>query len=348
MSAETQMSDAQSTERPASTPRASVWAPENWHHFDAFIGLMVAAMLGALIAVAGQKGIGEWVDGENYEMMFTSLIGESWSDALTIRADPLYSLLSKLAQALGLSFAGFVFVVATITIAIKQKALRAATPDAVALFALYMSYVFWLHEYTQIRVAMALAFAMYGIYVAKSTRIVWFVAGVLIHASVGLVAAGYYGLRHPRLGVAAAALAVLVFVVAVQYFSFDPFSIERIGVYASLVDRDIFSEINLLATMPILQGCILLCCLGLAEPLKSTGRMEFIFSCVGLASFYAFSFLPPIAFRFYELFLPFFLILLARVWKRTPALIFLTALYFLSGLKTTFVGTGSLLFPNGG
>ncbi len=330
--------------------RLPAWAtaPQHWRCFDALVSVAIAAAIAALIVVAGQKGIGEWVDEANYEIMFESIVDDGWLEILRTRPDPLYGLLSKLAIALGLSFSGFVFVVATITIAIKQRALRAATSDPTALFVLYLSYVFWLHEYTQIRAALAIALALHGIYIARTTRPIWFVAGALIHASVAVIGAGYYALRYPKLGFAAGCLGVIALALAIYFDYFDPFSIDRINIYVSLIDMDIFSEINLLAPMPILQGCILLCCLGLRHPLRSTGFMEYMFSGVGLVSFYALSFLPPVAFRFYELFLPFFLILLSRVWKRTPVLMFLTTLYFASGLKTTFIGAGSLLFPDGG
>ena len=68
-----------------------------------------------------------------------------------------------------------------------------------------------------------------------------------------------------------------------------------------------------------------------------------IFSAVGFASFYVLSSLPVLAFRTYELFMPFFVILLSRLWRDSILIKGVILVWILLGLRSAFFTADSVV-----
>ncbi|WP_119354254.1 EpsG family protein [Azohydromonas sediminis] len=292
--------------------------------------------------VAGFGLLGPSVDLENYRMLF-DWVAETDFAELALGSDPGYLVLSRLAYLTGLGFQGLLFAIALATCAAKATMLWRLPTDRAVLVGLYASYLFWLHEYTQIRIALALGLVMLGIYVVRRGRWLLFIAAVTLHASALAVVLLYAATRSPRRALLGAflVLAALYFIGALDGLILNIAT--RVAFYSYYRDAGEFDQLNIFSLMPMAQGLMILLALHHRDRLPEHGRMELTFAVVGLLSFYGLSFLPVLAFRTYELFIPFFLILVSRLWRYSVGIRLLGLIYIALGLRASFMGPASLL-----
>lgn len=300
------------------------------------------ALLCIAIYLAGTQPFGFSVDRRNYEILYNISAVEPWRDILT-SGDAGYFGLSKIFAGLGLSFDLFAFCLSAMTCLILAATVRNIKTQKWVLYAVYGSYLFWLHEYTQIRVAMGLAFFLYAVYAATPWRWLCFVPAILFHNSLIMIVAIFIGLRINGIFYRVAIAAVAAFLLFGPFSTFFTSLIGRILTYQDLSQTAQFSQINLFSLMPICQAVYLVCAAFWFTRFTDTERTEWIISCVGIACFYLLSPIPVLAFRTYEMMMPFFVILSSRMWDRSILFKIAIIPYVLLGLRSSFFSTDSLV-----
>lgn len=294
--------------------------------------------------VAGFKPIGRSPDLENYEIMFEWAQQSSW-DELVAAQDAAFYLLNASFSALGLNFSVFALALALVTSAVKILALKEQSLDRVVLVSLYLTYLFWLHDYTQIRFALAMSMVLYALYGRnRALRVASLLLAPLFHVTSLAVLYLYALARWFRPMVVVTVILAAGALLTIDIGSMLGFAAQRLVVHSDLLSVGVVDSINLWALMPMLQTMMLV---GLAwryRELEAAARIEFKLALAGSAAFYGLSFFPVVAFRVHEMFIVFFLVLCARQWRGMFWLRLLVLGYAMVGLRTTFFGESSLLF----
>jgi EpsG family len=311
-------------------------------------GLRSALLLAVAIALAvlaGTKPIGTSPDDENYQIMFEWASQTPMAELFELR-DALFFVGAALVSQGGWSFAAFGTLWALAAILIKLTALRQQRLDIAVLLLLYSSYLFWLHDYVQIRFSLALAMLLYAIY----GRLPWLralllLAAPLAHVAVLVATAVYSAVRWPRIAALVVVIAAgLAFVLpAVQNAIFD-LALASVDVYLELMAQGQMDSLNPWAVMPLLQTATLIAMLPSYARLGPPGRREYAMAVIGSLSFYALWAWPVFAFRFHEMFIVFFIVLCARLWKASLVVRILIVAYAFIGVRTVFISQGALLF----
>ena len=325
---------------PVRTTRGAAWSPE-LRHLVLLLLLVLASVL------AGLKPLGISRDLDNYQVVFEWAVQADWSELLAAN-DPLYHAASRLIWMMGGGFTTFMLVIAFATCTAKAAAFEGLDADRGVLLLMYFSYLFWLHEYTQVRLALALGLVLFAMY--RPSRFSWmvFIVAALVHGSTLLIVALHMAKHYQR-----AAVLTIVICLALLFltgYAEDAYliAITRVTVHLDLLDAGEVAEINIFSLLPLIQGVILLASVRHLSKLPAMGREEFGISCLGFASFYALSFVPVLAFRVHELLIPFFLVLVSRVWRHSKLVQLGGILYILVGIRTTFLSADSLLFAGVG
>lgn len=286
------------------------------------------------IYISGIKPIGISADLRNYELLYNASAISDWASVLQ-GSDAGYFAMAKLAATAGWSFDLFAFVLAAGTCILLFLTVMRVDTNRVVLIAIYASYLFWLHEYTQIRVAAAIAIGLFAVYTARpAVRWPLFVLAVLIHNSFIVAVAAYAVVNTKRIDwiVALGVAGVLVFL--------SPLSeslIQRVSSYQDLASSTgQFTQINLFSLMPLVQLVGIAFAALQFKQLPPDGKKETFFSIIGVSSFYILSPLPVLAFRVFELFMPFFVILLSRLWGRSVLIRGLILVWILLGMRSAF------------
>ena len=295
-----------------------------------------------LIYLAGYKPIGISADLHNYELLYGIAGATDW---FTLRnaSDPAYYMLSKFVAEWGLSFEQFALIIAAITCAMKIRIAQSLDTNRIVFGALYMSYLFWLHEYTQIRLAIALAFVLWGIYKPSRLMPLFLLVGMLLHSSTAMIVILYLICRFPLYGTISA------FAVVVSYFTspalrqFAESAANKVLIYQDLVNLGQFSEINIFNLLTMTQVATMMIALPFLKGMTKMHLFEVVTSIAGVIMFYVFRDNPVVAFRTNELSIPFFEIFLARMWSRHPVFKGLAAIYFVIGLRSAFFSASSLI-----
>lgn len=304
--------------------------------------LVIIIIVGSLIS--GFKLAGPAPDYRNYQSQYLidsiSPLSFIWQGS-----DPLYHTISHFTAVIGLPFEAFVALLAACTCTLKVISLSKTDGNRLVLLALYGSYLFWLHDYVQVRIALALSIGLYGVYAETKLRYVFLLIAALIHSSFVIIVAAYIlifvGTRRPVVAI----MAVIIF--SAVLFSQDIFtqSIQRVNEYQDLTAQGRFNEINIFSLMPI----VMIASLAVAALnfRRLEGRyQELIFSAIGLISFYALSGTPVFAFRMMELFMPFYLVLMSRLWPSSNVIKILAVIYAVVGLRAVFFSIDPLIGGN--
>lgn len=305
--------------------------------------LVVVIVIGSLIA--GFKLLGLSADYLNYEAQYVSDAITPWRFVWQDN-DPIYHSLGKLSATLGFSFSTFVIFLAVATCSIKGVALFHAHCNRLVLLALYASYLFWLHDYVQIRIALALALGLYGFYIDTRLRYVLFGLAALVHMSFAIVMAAYIGIvLGTRRPVWAAVIGAISAVIVVTQ-NFLQSAVRRVTEYQSLTMQGQFSDINVFSLMPIIMSLSVLLGLFHFKEIPRDQRQELYLSILGIVAFYALSSTPVFAFRTMELFMPFYLVFTARLFDRSHIAKALVLAYIIVGLRVSLFSDDPLAGGN--
>lgn len=307
------------------------------------IWLAIVVATGSL--VAGYKLLGLSADYLNYEAQYVSDAITPWRFVLEDN-DPIYHSLGKLSATLGFPFSTFVLFLAAATCSIKGAALFHTQSNRIVLLALYASYLFWLHDYVQIRIALALALGLYGFYVDTRLRYVLFGLAALVHMSFAIVVAAYIaivlGTRRPVWAVVIGAVSAVLVVTQ----NFLQSAIQRVKEYQNLTAQGQFSDINVFSLMPIIMSLSVLIGLLHFKETPRDQRQELYLSILGIVAFYGLSSTPVFAFRTMELFMPFYLIFTARLFDRSHIAKVLVLAYIIVGLRVSLFSDDPLAGGN--
>jgi hypothetical protein len=317
-----------------------LWSPE----LRFFAG---ALLLTLACVLAGLKPLGISVDLENYRVMFETAVQANWLELMET-SDPAYSAITKLSALLGFDFAGFAMLLAIATCLLKAKAAARIDTDRLMLLLLYFSYLFWLHEYTQIRLGLALGFVLMALYAPTRANALLYVLAVLTHASTAVIIALHFAFHRPRTAALLLVMSIMMLLVSEPAQTAIATLATRVTVFADGLDMGIFTELNIFSSMPAVQAGVLVALLPRLRTLSPAAREEYMMSSVSVLAFYGLSFIPALAFRFNELLMPFLLVLISRTWRQSPTVAIGALLYILSGLRTSFFSADSLIFSGGG
>lgn len=303
--------------------------------------MLAYALFFGAVYVSGFKPIGISADIRNYELLYNASAVSDWQTILQ-GGDFGYYGTSKLAASLGCSFEFFAFLLAATTCSLLFVVASRLDTNRIILVAIYGSYLFWLHEYTQIRISVAIAVGLCGIYVAK-TAVRWplFILAVLFHNSFILVIFAYVVIKIRRADLIVAMAAVGLFLL------FGPLGeglVQRITAYQDLASTTgQFTSINLFSLMPLVQIAGIGCAAITFRQLPLIAKEETVLASFGVAAYYLFASLPVLAFRTFEIFMPFFVILLSRIWKISRISRVVVLLWILLGLRSAFFAADSII-----
>jgi hypothetical protein len=311
---------------------------------DALFKVTLLSLLSLLI---GLNLLGDSLDRRAYLWQYQKTEDQGFLELIS-GLDPLYYVSLKLAWLGGIPFEWITIAIALASLWAIHAAVSQLTVSHGAFYALWASHVLWLHNYTQMRIGLALALVILAIY--RLERGKWWVFGIAVgvHAAVVIPIGVWLAAKLPPrvLAVAAAVAAAVMFQLITDFegvfntlTTVMPDIAQRALLYVDLRDFDIFSEQNLLALMPMLQSAMGLYILTRTRRLDATALL----GLVGPVFFYGFSFLPVLAIRTYEMFIPFFLIHLALHVQRSPLLMGLATIYGLIGLRQIFFSASPVI-----
>lgn len=264
---------------------------------------VIVAWLGLSIA-AGLRIFGIEHDYFQYRDFYASIRHQlNFSD---YRYEPGFVLLAWLSKNyLSLDFGSFLFLVASISLAIKIALLRLGRSFwPILLF--YTLSLYLVHEMTQIRASLGIAFGYLAAHLSFRSRFAWALVclgiGVSMHYSVliFLVLLGIpmiWNLTRPHPPLAAAALVVsaaAIASIAILYLSsLNPL----IDAYATQFE----DQINLFSIRNLLIVVFVIVAIVKYSSNSPELRAHIFFLFAGLALFFGTSNVPPVAHRFLEL-----------------------------------------------
>lgn len=326
---------------PANTVTASMPPPGSTHLPQrlAVIGIIIIGTI-----IAGFRLAGPAPDYRNYEAQYL-IDSVSPFSFIWQAGDPLYHSVSRIVALLGARFELFVLILAAVTCSLKTLALSRTDGNRLVLLLMYVSYLFWLHDYVQIRIALALACGLYSIYTNTRFRYLFFLVATLIHSSFIIIVVSYLlifvGTKRPII----ATISGLVFAAVLLTQNLTTLILQRVGEYQDLTTQGKFNEINIFSLMPIVMLASLVVAGFNIKSLRGKYQ-ELILAGVGLVSFYALSSTPVFAFRMMELFMPFYLVLMSRLWGTSNLIKALALSYCVIGLRAVFFSMDPLIGGN--
>lgn len=307
-------------------------------------GVILVAISSAVISA---RLLGSPLDFDNYREIYLNSSEMLWAGNYTI--DIGWLVINALFLKIGFTFPIFIFTLTLLSLSIKYQAISLSLGSRKSVFVfmcMYYAYLFWIQDYTQYRIAVAISFVLAGIYGLSglAKKFLPYSFGMLIQISSSLLSvfsiffsskrANYYFL---------VILLCLVFswcisVIGIYYIlerSGDlsiPF-LYKLHDYVAKYNEGEFSELNIFSPAPIMQLIFLLCTARFA---KTSLRLEYYMALTGIASFYSFLSLPILAVRVFEIFSIFFLIYLSKLVVRIPLATVFVFLYIVLGLRSVF------------
>lgn len=316
--------------------------PARWPRIAIPRGLWVIPLLLLATFTVGLQLLGPSRDWATYESLFEWARTTQWSDGLVER-NPIYYGGMHLAAKADLNFSSFLLIVAGLGLALKARVASRLDTHLPALLLLYFSYIFWLHDYTQTRLALAMGLLLTGMYSESRWRWLWYALAASVHETVLIVVLVRWIAGHTRIALGLAIL--LTPVVRPEWVRSTILS--RVDLYLDLLNSGNFDTLNPFSLMPIIQLLTLLVSVRTIRKSPPPFQMEALLSLAGLIAFYSLAFIPVLAFRTYELFMPFFLILVSRLWMKSKRVCLLGLALVALGFRTTFFSVDSLLLSSG-
>ncbi|WP_411841693.1 EpsG family protein [Raoultella terrigena] len=297
-----------------------------------------------LTYVVGDKNIYQWNDYFTYLNYYNFATDNEISNVFKQGMDPLFIILMKPFTGIQDGFSIFVIVCAYFTLTLKISALRNSTDNFFILFILYSSYLLCLHDYVQIRISLALALMAFGIYTADSrgSKFFLFLLAIFIHLTSVFIVITY--IAYHFLGFRKFIILTFFSVLFPSLLSMGIISNARLSTYVELAsNKEKYYQINIFSSQPILQ-IIGIIAISIDHKTRAYVKSyEFCMSVLGVLLFYAFSAVPVLSFRLFELTMFFYTILLSRCFKKSVVVMAISLLYVLVGLKNMFYGEMSLL-----
>ncbi|ASZ10695.1 EpsG family protein [Chitinophaga pendula] len=272
-----------------------------------------------LILLAGFRGDSVDKDYPLYLEYFNAVpAGITFTAPEGYLAEPFYTFIPSLVKLIGLNVACVFFIYALLGVSIKSIVIVRSTPFIFLALLVYYSNFFLLHEMTQIRIGVAFGIFLLGIPFIIERRLFPYTCLILLAVCFHFSATIYWGiyfLGHRRFNkIFYTSLLVLVLPIAI--LKIDMLSILRVlplGVftekiefyYGAMSDGTFESTINVLNVMTLVNIFLCIICVWKIDLLQK----HFVYAAlfvkmyiISLLLFVCFSFMPPLAFRFKELF----------------------------------------------
>lgn len=150
-----------------------------------YSGMCGILLLCVAIFFAGLRGASN--DYGQYVLMFRTIRASTGSllHKLLLGKDPLFGLLILAIQSIGLRVQALFLAAATLTLCVKAKAFKRVFGSYTTPLFVLICTTYFLHEYTQIRVAIAVAFSFLGLIALSERRKLWW-------AIFSIVAIGFH------------------------------------------------------------------------------------------------------------------------------------------------------------
>jgi hypothetical protein len=300
------------------------------------------------IFISGFRAIGYSKDYYTYYSMYYSDSILNWKEVL-FTPDPSYHVLSKISFIIGFPFYKFSFLISTITCIILFSVFSKIECNRKILLLIYGSNLFWIHEYTQIRISIAVSIFLYSIYVAKyKFKFILFVLSFLFHSSILLLILIYILCSIKNINYIKHLIFISSLILFYMYFKDTIFShIDKLNVYNDLNNKNILNKTNIFS-LSILFQIISVSIITLTIYYKYNfndvvSNIELVISFYGIILFYLFSDMFVLALRFNELFLVIFVILLAKFYNESIVIKFISYFYMLYGIYNVFFSVDPII-----
>lgn len=296
-------------------------------------------------------------DFSSYVSWFNNIVNEDQSDSVRLK-DPAFYIISSIAIFCGFGIAFVSAFFSIVSLKIKAKLFYLFSTSVGWCLYLYVSRFFYTHEFTQFRVAAAIALASYGVFVfTKKTAIAY---SLILIAMTFHLAAGVFFCCFPIINLVkrgyllSAKVPLLLTASGIIMLFFNPIGImyllQSVGYLWSRISPYVnggyfISEVNVFNSYFLFKSGVILFYLYLIYKNKVCELSDYIvfyLSVFGWLGYIAFRSIDAIGIRFSELFSVFDIIFFVNVLKylnfRSKMLykfflIVLGAVFYLSSIK---------------
>lgn len=305
--------------------------------------ILTAAFFGS---VSGLSLLGFSRDYFNYDNLYQEIAIDQDGETKKLN-DLLFYYSIKLFSSFFVEFEYFYLFFCLITIGVLFFGIGLTKTRLFIFLVIWMSLSFGLHYYTQVRAGLAIAILICAFYAQK--RLITCLLSILAitaHISALIPVVIYYFALTPR---KLKTLILVGFFLSWAFFLLNRDNLvlsiiinylpdERLLKYIELLGKGEFTEQNMLAAMPILQLLATIHILA-RRCILPNYKFEVYLSFAGPVLFYMLSSIPVFAIRGYELFIPFFIIMISRKEYGSIFLYFILFAYLIFGLKSSFFGS---------
>lgn len=232
-------------------------------------------------------------------------------------------------------FDTFLIFCALITLTLKFFSIKKIADNYIIFIILYSSYLLCLHDYIQIRVALALGLFCFAMYSTdnKPVRRFLFLISLFFHFSMIVPIFISYATNSKVIGYRR----VFLFAPSIIFFSFliqrGAIFIDRVNQYLELQKEGIGTDINMYSVLPFIQLITIAFIFFNKKFNVYKNTYEFVMAYVGVIIFYSTLSIPAVALRYFEISNLFFIILLSRLFLKSYYFIFVFFVYIVVGIK---------------
>lgn len=300
-----------------------------------FIFLLLLCYITLCTYFIGIKDANVWKDYLVYKNYYYDAQNNSVLSIISNIQDPLFVLFMKPFTYDFNGFGHFLIVCAFVTLFFKFFAISRADTNVVVFIILYSSYLLCLHEYIQIRIALALGILLYSVYWIKRPLVQYamMIIALLFHFSVIVPVLVYVVVNRGVKGFKFIYLFSPLLIFFPLLFKSGFFDINRINSYLALQGQGVGVDINIFSTLPFIQLCTLIFIFLSKKYKYSVYTYEYIISFLGVFIFYSFLSIPVLALRYFEVCNVFFLIILAKNYNKSYFFITVIIIYLVIGIK---------------
>lgn len=264
--------------------------------------------------IVGIKTPEVWADYNVYQHYFDDS-ANSISYIITNTHDPLFALLMHFFSKIPNGFDIFLICCAATTLLLKFYSVSKVTEKFFLFIVLYSSYLLCLHDYIQIRVALALAFFCFSLYVCSGwTRVFLFLISIFIHLSLIVPLIVFYLLKSKSIGYQKVCWSAPIIISLSLLIQRGVISIARVNQYLELQMQGVGVDINVYSVLPFFQLITVLFIFFNKKYLSYKNTFEYVMAYVGVTIFYSTLSMPVVALRCFEISNLFFIILLSRLF----------------------------------
>lgn len=248
--------------------------------------------------------------------------------------DPLFVLLMHFFTGLSNGFDIFLMFCAIVTLSLKFYAVSKATERFFIFIILYSSYLLCLHDYIQIRIALALSIFCFALYVCNGgLKVFLFSVSVFFHLSLIVPLMVYYLLRSKTVGYSRIFWSGPVIIAISLLVQRGAFFISRVEQYLELQKEGVGVDINMYSVLPFFQLIIVILVFFNKKYSAYKYTFEYVMAYVGVIIFYSTLSIPAVALRYFEISNFFFIILLSRLFFKSYYFIIIFLMYIVVGVK---------------